>query len=143
MSIVQGIDFDMKKNMVENQTASTPPEVNSRTSTSPNADAITLTKLEEEILSLLRGQTLYGLQIVQAYEEVSGGKRTISIGTLYPTLSRLESNGFITSYMEDRPKSDKGGARRKYFRITALGSRLLNQSEDFRKGLENWRPAPA
>jgi hypothetical protein len=46
MSIVQGIDFDMKKNMVENQTSPVSSEVNGGASTSANPDAVTLTKLE-------------------------------------------------------------------------------------------------
>jgi PadR family transcriptional regulator PadR len=109
--------------------------------TNPQTDDFSISKLEEEILNLLLGQELYGLQISQAYEAVSGGKRKLSIGTLYPTLSRLERRGLVTSRMVDRPDDDKGGARRKLFKITSLGSRALVETEDFRRALSGWQPA--
>ncbi|MEO1146256.1 MAG: PadR family transcriptional regulator [Cyanobacteria bacterium J06638_22] len=101
---------------------------------------LSLTKLEEEILYLLMGREMYGLQIVQAYEQVSQGKRKLSIGTLYPTLSRMEGRGLVTSHLVSRPEDDKGGARRKLFRITLQGSRALNHQDDFRKALHAWQP---
>lgn len=104
-------------------------------------EEISISKLEEELLSLLIGNERYGLEIIQAFEEVSGGKRKLSIGSLYPTLSRMEEKGLITSRMQDRPSDDKGGARRKYFRITRLGSRVLHQTEQFRESLTRWQPA--
>ena len=107
----------------------------------PDDDEMTISKLEEEILNLLIGNERYGLEIIKAFEDVSGGKRKLSVGSLYPTLSRMEEKGLITSHMEDRPSDDKGGARRKYFRITKLGARVLDKTEQFRKALYNWRPA--
>lgn len=104
-------------------------------------EEISISKLEEELLSLLIGSERYGLEIIQAFEDVSGGKRKLSIGSLYPTLSRMEEKGLITSRMQDRPSDDKGGARRKYFRITRLGTRVLHQTEQFRDGLTRWQPA--
>lgn len=108
---------------------------------SPDDDEMTISKLEEELLSVLVGRELYGLQIIQAFEQVSGGKRKLSVGSLYPTLSRMEEKGLITSHMEDRPSDDKGGARRKYFRITRLGTRVLTRAEQFREELSRWQPA--
>lgn len=127
--------------MVENQTSPETREVSGGSSTSPDPSEINLTKLEEEILSLLQGQMLYGLQISQAFEDISGGRRSLSIGTLYPTLSRLEEKGLVTSYMKERPDDDKGGARRKYFKITRLGSRVLVETQQFRERLSAWQPA--
>ena len=105
-----------------------------------NGDVLSLTKLEEEILHLLIGREMYGLQLVQAYEEASQGHRKLSVGTLYPTLSRMEGKGLLTSQMVARPDDEKGGARRKLFRITLLGSRALAQAEDFRTALHAWQP---
>jgi PadR family transcriptional regulator, regulatory protein PadR len=107
----------------------------------PDDDDMTISKLEEELLNLLIGSERYGLEIIKAFEDVSGGKRKLSVGSLYPTLSRMEEKGLITSHMEDRPSDDKGGARRKYFRITKLGIRVLAKTEQFREALHNWRPA--
>lgn len=75
----------------------------------PDEDEMTISKLEEELLTLLLGQERYGLEIIQAFEDVSGGKRKLSVGSLYPTLSRMEEKGLIKSRMEDRPSDDKGG----------------------------------
>ena len=105
-----------------------------------NSSDLSLTKLEEEILYLLTGQELYGLQIVKAYEDVSQGARKLSIGTLYPTLSRMESKGLLVSRMVARPDDEKGGARRKLFRITPQGSRALTYTQDFRYSLTTWQP---
>lgn len=106
-------------------------------------DYINLSKLEEELLSLLIGRELYGLQIIQAFAEASQGNRQISIGTLYPTLSRMEEKGLVSSRMENRPSDDKGGARRKYFKITREGMFLLAEAENFRKHLSQWQPSLA
>lgn len=106
----------------------------------PDDDEMTISKLEEELLNLLIGRERYGLEIIKAFEDVSGGKRKLSVGSLYPTLSRMEEKGLITSHMENRPNDDKGGARRKYFRITKLGIRILAKTEEFRAALYNWRP---
>lgn len=104
---------------------------------------MTISKLEEELLILLLGEERYGLEIIQAFEDASDGKRKLSVGSLYPTLSRMEEKGLIKSRMEDRPSDDKGGARRKYFRITRLGSRVLAKTEEFRESLSHWKPAAA
>lgn len=117
-----------------------PIDQNSEGSDPTPEEDLSLTKLEEEILYLLMGREMYGLQIVQAYDDVSQGKRKLSIGTLYPTLSRMEGRGLVTSHMVARPEDDKGGARRKLFRITLLGSRALAQQDDFRKALHAWQP---
>jgi PadR family transcriptional regulator PadR len=102
---------------------------------------INITKLEEEILSLLIGQERFGLEIIQAFGDISKGRRKLSIGSLYPTLSRLEEKGFVTSRMVDRPPDDKGGARRKYFKITHRGMMVLAEAEQFRRRLSEWQPA--
>jgi PadR family transcriptional regulator, regulatory protein PadR len=107
----------------------------------PSYEDITISKLEEEILNLLAGKELYGLQIIEAFAESSSGKRTIGVGSLYPTLSRLEEKGLVTSWMKDRPTDDRGGARRKYFRITQLGLMVMTEAEKFRRRLYEWRPA--
>lgn len=90
-------------------------------------------RLEEEVLLCVSRQSRYGLEIIQVFEDVSNGEKTINIGTLYTILSRLERKSLVTSSMEDRPKDSKGGARRKYFTITDKGTLFLHQNEDFRR----------
>ena len=126
---------------LENSNGSEKPEnQHSEGSTPTPEETLSLTKLEEEILYLLMGREMYGLQIVQAYEDVSQGKRKLSIGTLYPTLSRMEGRGLVTSHLVARPDDEKGGARRKLFRITLQGSRALTHQDDFRRALHAWQP---
>ena len=110
------------------------PEVNSQ-NTNP------LSELEEGILTVLIGKELYGLQIVQAFEAASQGNRKLSIGSLYPTLHRLEQKGYVVSRMDAQPKSNKGGARRKYFQITILGADKVLKARMFRSELQMWQPA--
>ena len=107
----------------------------------PSSEKLTLSKMEEEILTVLAGKELYGLQIIQAFQDASHGQRSIGVGSLYPTLSRLEEKGLISSWMEDRPNDDRGGARRKYFKITQHGVMALATTEQFRQKLFEWRPA--
>jgi DNA-binding PadR family transcriptional regulator len=105
-----------------------------------NEEALNLTKLEEELLSLLAGKELYGLQICDAFEKASGGLRKVGVGTLYPTLNRMEKRGLIISRMEEHPRDGRGGARRKYFKITRHGIKALAVADQFRENLVTWQP---
>ena len=102
-----------------------------------------ISALEEDILTLLLGQPLYGLQICKAIDESSGGKQTLKVGSLYPSLHRLEAKGLVLSYMQDGDLTARKGNRRKYYRITGKGSRALNQRQMTRSNLAKWRPSPA
>jgi PadR family transcriptional regulator, regulatory protein PadR len=65
--------------------------------------------LELCILSLLGQQPMYGYQIVKRLTEVPG--LVITEGTIYPLLSRLKSQGHVTSTLTESPL---GPARRTY-----------------------------
>lgn len=61
---------------------------------------------------------IYGLWMLQ---ELGEHGHTLSPGTLYPLLARMEKNGWLRSH-------SKGSAReRKDYRITPSGRRLLKQ----------------
>lgn len=102
-----------------------------------------LSALEEDILTVLLGQELYGLQICQAIEEASEGKQTLKIGSLYPSLHRLEKKRFVTSRMGSSGIESRGGNRRKYYKITGLGATALTQKQQVRKRLAAWCPSAA
>lgn len=102
-----------------------------------------ISALEEDILTLLLGQPLYGLQICKAIEEASGGSQELKIGSLYPSLHRLEAKGLVFSYMEDKTINAGQGNRRKYYRISGKGARALNQRQMTRVNLSSWRPSTA
>jgi len=64
--------------------------------------------LELCILSLVGQQPMYGYQIVKRLTEVPG--LVITEGTIYPLLSRLKSQGHVTSTLSESPY---GPARRR------------------------------
>lgn len=95
---------------------------------------------EELVLFALYGKELYGLQIPQAMEEASGGKRQMGIGTLYPVLHSLEKKGLVASRWGDEKREERGGARRRYYKLTGNGVVTLEAIQAFRSKLLNWQP---
>jgi DNA-binding PadR family transcriptional regulator len=50
-------------------------------------------------------------------------------GTVYPALSRLERDGYVRSAWEDESRAHREGRpARRYYRITAPGTRALNDA---------------
>lgn len=72
--------------------------------------------------SLLSGDK-YGYEIIKEVEEKSNGKIILKQPSLYSSLKRFETKGFITSYWGD---SDIGG-RRHYYTITEVGKNYFNK----------------
>lgn len=69
------------------------------------------------ILESLVGGDKYGYEIIKEVEKQSNGKIILKQPSLYSSLKRFESKGFITAYWSE---SDIGG-RRHYYTITELG----------------------
>ncbi len=100
-----------------------------------------LSSLEEDILTLLQSKELYGLDILKALEDATGGKRKIGFGSLYPTLHKLEKRGLLKArWGEDTPE-ERAGARRRYYKITAQGQSALRQVTQMRATLLQWKPS--
>jgi PadR family transcriptional regulator len=87
-----------------------------------------LTRREAVILSILIDGEKYGREIRNQYEERA--RRKMPLGSLYTTLSRMETHGFIESRTGESTHG-RGGNRRKYFRITASGHRAFSDLEIF------------
>ena len=77
------------------------------------------------VLSLLERQDMYGYQITQLLKEKSENVFELKEGTLYPMLHGLENENAVQSYWLDA----NNGKRRKYYRITPDGKRLLNRKK--------------
>lgn len=77
-----------------------------------------LSSKERLILDLLGRDERYGLALVDA--SLGALKR----GTVYVTLARMESQGLVTSRLEDAPPH-QGGLPRRMYRATALAAELL------------------
>ncbi len=82
------------------------------------------------VLGHLEREPMYGWQLS---ERLVSAHMIASIGTLYPMLSRLRTQGLVTSYDE----ASASGPVRKYYRLTPQGS---SQLETFRR---QWEPFAA
>jgi DNA-binding PadR family transcriptional regulator len=87
-------------------------------------DFLPLTPVAFEILLALAGEDLHGYTIMRAVEERSAGAVTLHPGTLYRALNRLLSQGLIVE-LDERPVPDLDDERRRYYRLTPLGSSVL------------------
>jgi len=74
----------------------------------------------------------YGVSIKNDIEHRA--KRTISIGALHSTLTRLEEKGFIGSKLGE-PTQERGGRRKRYFELTQKGKASLRHIKDLRDAL--------
>ena len=71
------------------------------------------------------GNDAYGMRIHNELEMTA--RRRCSFGSLYTTLDRLESKGYIASKVGD-PTPERGGRAKKFFRLRAAGESALRQS---------------
>jgi PadR family transcriptional regulator PadR len=76
--------------------------------------------LELCILSIVSQQDAYASDIIGKLKE---SELIVVEGTLYPLLTRLKNEGLLSYRWEESTQ----GPPRKYYRITELGSTLLNQ----------------
>lgn len=98
-----------------------------------------LGEFEEVILLLvgILGDDAYALNIAEEFESQSG--RSVSVGAVHSTLSRLSDKGFLSSEM-GAASAKRGGRRKRIYKITALGNRVLSEARDFRMSL--WKMYP-
>lgn len=69
------------------------------------------------VLQLLSRKKMYGYEIIQELELLSGGLFEFKEGTLYPLLHNLEASGFVNSEWTGA----EGSRQRKYYVITKAG----------------------
>jgi PadR family transcriptional regulator, regulatory protein PadR len=90
------------------------------------------------LLTLVRlGDEAYGVPISRELEAHRG--RSISVGSVYAALDRLESKGLVTSMLGD-PTPERGGKAKRYFRITKEGLRQVHETRRVLTGL--WQALP-
>ncbi len=77
--------------------------------------------------SLQSGRRRYGLEIRSAIED--SFNRRFNFSSLYPKLDLLEAKGFVESEEDEDVLKTRANSRRKYFKITAEGSKALNKWE--------------
>jgi DNA-binding PadR family transcriptional regulator len=81
------------------------------------------------ILLSLAGGEQHGYGIMQEVLERSGGKIRLWPATLYGSLKRLIEAGLIEE-SDERPAREFDDARRRYYRLTRLGRRVLDAESD-------------
>ncbi len=78
------------------------------------------------LLALARhGDQAYGVPITAEIAERTG--RDVSLGAVYKTLERLELKGLVASAV-GAPTAERGGRRKKFYRLNGHGQRALRQS---------------
>ena len=77
------------------------------------------------ILRSLQGNDKYGYEICREIEVKSEGSYVLKQPTLYSCLKRLESQGYITSYMGDI----SNGGKRRYYSLTQKGEEFLERDK--------------
>lgn len=97
-------------------------------------------ELEEVVLLLvvMLQEEAYGVAITKEIHVQLG--RKISVSAIHSTLSRLAKKGLLTSYMGGAT-NDRGGRRKRFFKITETGVRILQEIKEARRLL--WSQIPS
>ena len=82
--------------------------------------------LELLVLRLLRTQPLNGWDIMHRLQLVSGEVLTVTAGSLYPALYRLEARGLVSGAWQQ----SENNRRARVYRITAAGRRRLEAERE-------------
>jgi transcriptional regulator len=73
------------------------------------------------LLALLEERQRHGYELGQLIEQRTDGAIRVQAASLYPTLYRLEADGFVEGRWLEQP----GKRRRRFYRITRLGRKRL------------------
>lgn len=87
-------------------------------------DFLPLTPAIHHILLALVDEERHGYGIMLEVSRLTGGLTKMGPGTLYGTLKRVLAAGLIEE-AEERPDPELDDERRRYYRITRLGAKVL------------------
>lgn len=94
----------------------------------------------EELVLLVIGTLNNDAYSISIKEELKARtKRNPSIGALHAALNRLEKKGFIDSFLGGAT-NERGGRRKRYYSLTALGRKALDTSYQLRTDLYHSLP---
>lgn len=79
----------------------------------------------------------YTISIINELDERLG--RKVSIGAIQTVLRRLEEKGMLKSKFGEAT-SVRGGKRKRYFKLTSFGSKVLRETKEQRMSLWNAIP---
>lgn len=88
------------------------------------------------IVAILNGDA-YSVGIITEIDERL--KRNVSVGAIQTVLKRLENKGLLKSEFGDATH-ERGGKRKRLYKVTAEGQRIINQTRIQRNSL--WEAIP-
>lgn len=93
-----------------------------------------LGEFEELVLLMVAAlhDEAYGVSILENLEEEL--EKSLNISAIHVALKRMEDKGFVKSRFGGITE-DRGGRRKKYYVVTALGKRLLDEQYALRNGI--------
>lgn len=94
----------------------------------------------EELVMLtcvLLKEEAYGIRIVE--EILDKMDRKVNLSAVHVTLYRLEDKGLVESSMAGAT-AQRGGRRKRIFKVTMLGMRMLRETKEKRENLWNLIP---
>src|SRR6266404_642526 len=88
-----------------------------------------LGEFEQLVLAalLILGENAYGMTVHEQVEKLAAGVRSVSLGSVYTTLDRLEQKGYVKSWFGGATQ-ERGGRSKRYFEIQAAGQLALKKS---------------
>ena len=94
----------------------------------------TLGEFEELVLLMVAAlhDEAYGVPILNQIKE--SADRKVNISSIHVTLKRLEDKGFVVS-RTGGITGDRGGRRKKFYTITALGKKMLDRQHEVRNAI--------
>jgi PadR family transcriptional regulator, regulatory protein PadR len=83
-----------------------------------------------------QGGQAYAVSIIDEIHRRTG--KRVSLGAVYATVDRLAKKGFVSSELGE-PTPERGGKRKRFYRIEARGERALSQTRELDQQM--WAPA--
>jgi PadR family transcriptional regulator PadR len=102
-----------------------------------------LTPLEEDLLTLLKGREFYGLAMIVALAEACPEERRVRPSTLYPVLALLVRKGWLRTWQGDVLLDEPAHQYRRYYTTTLLGEQTLLATQRRRQRLASVEGPPS
>jgi DNA-binding PadR family transcriptional regulator len=99
-------------------------------------ELLPLTPAVLHVLLALADEERHGYGIMKEVEDRTGGEVRLGPGTLYGAIKRMLAEGLIEE-SEERPDPELDDQRRRYYRITGFGRRVVGAEAERLAGLVN------